>query len=425
MAIQTAQEQLLLEIINRARLDPNAEAARLGIPLNEGLPAGTIKPTAKQPLAMNDDLIQAARLHSANMNARDFFAHDDPQTGTDPGDRTANAGYPSAFVGENIAFRGTTGAISLDTAMVNQLHADLFIDAGVAGRGHRTNYMLADWKEIGNGFNVGQFTQNGTTFNSVMLTEDFGSRQNRILTGVAYNDNRVNNDFYDIGEGDAGVRVNAGAATSAVGGYARDISAAAQVITFTGVPKVIKVGIGAGTDNVKLDVVDGNTIFSSANITSLVGAAGAKLLGIANLSINGGVLGETLTGNRGANIINGNAGNDILVGSVGKDTHTGGAGNDTFRYSAASQSTVGAAADIIKDFDDIGNDVIDLKAFPGTLVYRGTGAFTAAGQVHVKEIAGPDILVEVNTGGSLAPDLQIRLAATTIASMTATDFLLA
>ena len=56
MALQTAQEQLVLELINRARLDPAAEAARFGIALNEGLPAGTISTAAKQPLAMDDAL---------------------------------------------------------------------------------------------------------------------------------------------------------------------------------------------------------------------------------------------------------------------------------------------------------------------------------------------------------------------------------
>ena len=38
MANMTPQEQLMLELINRARMDPNAEAARYGIALNEGKP---------------------------------------------------------------------------------------------------------------------------------------------------------------------------------------------------------------------------------------------------------------------------------------------------------------------------------------------------------------------------------------------------
>src|ERR1700741_4867830 len=69
MTTMAAQEQLLLEMINRARLDPNGEAARLGITLNEGLAAGTISADAKQPLAGNNQLARAAEGHSNAMQA--------------------------------------------------------------------------------------------------------------------------------------------------------------------------------------------------------------------------------------------------------------------------------------------------------------------------------------------------------------------
>ena len=46
-------EQYLLELINRGRADPAAEAARYGIDLNEGLSPGTISSDPKQPLAVN------------------------------------------------------------------------------------------------------------------------------------------------------------------------------------------------------------------------------------------------------------------------------------------------------------------------------------------------------------------------------------
>src|SRR5438105_2361486 len=60
----TPAEQYLVELINRARMDPSAEAARLGIALNEGLAAGTISTAAKQPLAINPNLTDAAGKHS-------------------------------------------------------------------------------------------------------------------------------------------------------------------------------------------------------------------------------------------------------------------------------------------------------------------------------------------------------------------------
>src|SRR3954468_21380533 len=55
----TTYEQYMLELINRARANPAAEAARLGIDLNEGLAASSISTAAKQPLAINDKLTYA------------------------------------------------------------------------------------------------------------------------------------------------------------------------------------------------------------------------------------------------------------------------------------------------------------------------------------------------------------------------------
>ena len=70
-----AAEQFLLELINRARLDPVVEAARNGIDLNEGLAAGTITAGAKQVLVSNDLLERAAVLHSQFMIDADIFSH--------------------------------------------------------------------------------------------------------------------------------------------------------------------------------------------------------------------------------------------------------------------------------------------------------------------------------------------------------------
>ena len=89
----TAVEQMILELINRARLDPAAEAARDGIDLNEGLPAGTISAGSKQPLAMNEILLTIARAHDQDMIANNYFGHID-SSGKDPSERMTAAGYP-------------------------------------------------------------------------------------------------------------------------------------------------------------------------------------------------------------------------------------------------------------------------------------------------------------------------------------------
>ena len=49
MPVPTAQEVLMWQLVNRARLDPVAEAARYGIDLNEGLAAGTIAEEVDRP----------------------------------------------------------------------------------------------------------------------------------------------------------------------------------------------------------------------------------------------------------------------------------------------------------------------------------------------------------------------------------------
>jgi Ca2+-binding RTX toxin-like protein len=143
-------------------------------------------------------------------------------------------------------------------------------------------------------------------------------------------------------------------------------------------------------------------------------------------SILGSNFADTLTGGGGADQIFGGAGADKLNGGLGKDELTGGNAADRFIFSAKSHSVVGANADRIMDFDDVNTgDRIDLSAlFATTMVYRHAAAFTAAGQVRINDVAGADVVVEVNTGGTLAPDFSIRLVNTTLASMNAGDFVL-
>ena len=71
----TANEQLMLELVNRATARSRRRGQRQGIGLNKGLGHGTIKATAKQPLAMNMDLLEAARAHSNWMLDKDIFDH--------------------------------------------------------------------------------------------------------------------------------------------------------------------------------------------------------------------------------------------------------------------------------------------------------------------------------------------------------------
>src|SRR5207245_6722527 len=115
----TAVEQLFLEQLNDARANPAQYGASIGLDLSAVPPA--------QPLAFDTRLIQAARLHSQDMNDRAYFAHVTPD-GIDPGQRIANAGFVTNNWGESIAggYAGPSDAL-----------AGLIIDAGVPTLGHR------------------------------------------------------------------------------------------------------------------------------------------------------------------------------------------------------------------------------------------------------------------------------------------------
>jgi Ca2+-binding RTX toxin-like protein len=163
--------------------------------------------------------------------------------------------------------------------------------------------------------------------------------------------------------------------------------------------------------------------------------AGGRAIG-GNDMLYGDAGNDTIFGNGGNDLLDGGAnsdtlqggdGNDVLIGGAGRDMLTGGAGNDTFRFLGKTHSPHGAQRDIIMDFDAVGqgNDRIDVsRLFGPKMTYIHNAAFSAAGQVRINDIPGDDVIVEVNTGGSLAADFSVRLKATTLASMNAGDFVL-
>lgn len=210
----TAYEQFILELINWERTYPDRAAAYYGIDLNEGLAPGTLPSGARQPLAMNLDIIEAARDHSAWMLANDVFSHQGAG-GSTFSERMTAAGYEDWIrAAENIAWWGTTGTYTkAEMALeVERLEENLFVDEGIAGRGHRVNILNPDLKEVGIGIALGDMRG----YNAIMLTEDFGTRRgDSFLLGVVFDDDAVQlNGFYDPGEGLGGARVTATNLTS-------------------------------------------------------------------------------------------------------------------------------------------------------------------------------------------------------------------
>lgn len=131
----------------------------------------------------------------------------------------------------------------------------------------------------------------------------------------------------------------------------------------------------------------------------------------------------TVTGSARGDEFHGSDFADIWIGGNGVDNSWGEAGNDIFRFTNVSHSTV-ASPDRIHDFG-FGNDKIDVSfLFGPAMVFRGTLAFNGLGQVRVVDVAGPDVLIQVNVSGNLAPDMSIRLVDTTVMDITAGDFIL-
>lgn len=253
----TAQEVLVIELINRARFDPAAEATRYGIGLNDGITGTQITTDRKPPVTVNLLLTDAARVHSQWMLDSDIFSHTGANNNS-PTDRMITAGY--AFTGswsngENIAFGGTT-ASSIDlTQYAFTHHEGLFKSAG-----HRVNILAAGFREIGVGQKQGYFFTEGKNYLSSMLTEDFAKSGNSyFLTGVVYADTN-NNQFYDVGEGLDGITITTNGKSYpvyATGAYSIPLASGTYDVALTGASlgNTVNYQVSITNANIKLNVI--------------------------------------------------------------------------------------------------------------------------------------------------------------------------
>lgn len=412
----SAAEQYMLELINRARLDPLGEAARQGIGLNQDLSPGQLQTGSRGVLAPEAALELAASGHSQWMLASDIFSHTGLNNSS-PSDRAVTAGYQGWGAGENISWRGTTGVMNLEAA-IGQQHADLFRSSG-----HRVNLLWDSYREIGIAQEAGAFTYNGTAYNSSMVTQNF-STQGEVfyVTGVVYDDLN-GDDFYSIGEGRGGASLaTAGDSTTsaAAGGYALQASNGGLVaVSGTVNARAFSLEIRVDGVNAKLDVVDGDTVLVSADVTLLTGIRNARLLGNAEIDAVGSHEANLLEGNSAANLLsglNGNdrlcgfGGNDVLSGGLGADRIFGGAGRDRLFGGAGDDSlTGGSGADSFVFGFGAGDDVI--ADFAGTDLLRldarlWGGTMSTAAEVlatHAGIVAG-DVVIDLGQGHSIRLD---------------------
>ncbi|RDI61750.1 hemolysin type calcium-binding protein [Microvirga subterranea] len=357
MTQPSANEQYMLELIN-------AERAKVGA----------------QALAFDANLLTSAENHSLWMLSSDTFSHTG-SNGSDPTQRMTSAGYQ--FTGswasaENIAWATTRDQSGFQDEVL-LLHQNLMNSTG-----HRTNLLNESFREIGIGFEVGDYQGRESAF----VTENFTrSGTGSLLTGVAYQDKDADR-FYDPGEGLGGVSISAvssngqayTASTMTAGGYQLDLPAGTYTVTFSGggIASTSRTVV-IGSTNVKVDLVSPAAGPTSAPLDParpvMSGTGGSnKLIGTADADVIKGLGGndqiqgqagnDRLDGGTGNDKINGGAGSDLLFGRGGRDSLSGGLNNDKLYGGANADTFIFRGKwgyDRVMDFQD-GLDKLDLRS---------------------------------------------------------------
>jgi uncharacterized protein YkwD len=258
----THEETLILELINRFRADPKAEALRI-LPAGEGDKPYSGKGVdwkmfkdemdalhPAPPVFFNLDLLEASRRHARYMILNELTHVEDPAKagfyGVGFGERCTKAGYKGFAGGEN-AFRDPSSPLGS--------HKGFVVDNGEGpggmqpGRGHRSNMINPGFREVG----CSAVPHGG----HISVVHDLGSRKPRLVGGVVYFDR--NHDYaYDMGEGVGGVKIacsDGGSTTTwKSGAYVLDLKGEGQVtVTAEYLGQSHTETIPAGKNNFKFD----------------------------------------------------------------------------------------------------------------------------------------------------------------------------
>ena len=416
----TASEQLFLELINSARLDPLGNAARYisdYAPLTSGnsdiqsalnyfgvngslllQQFSALVPV--QPLAFNDALAAAARAHNVAMINADTQSHQLPGEASF-GARLQAQGYSYSSAGENVYAYA-------DSELYG--HAGFMVDWGGSAAsggmqspaGHRQNIMSASFREIG----VGVTLENSgaTSVGPMVVTQDLGVRQNSnsfsLVLGVSYND-ADDNAFYSVGEGVAGLNVALGATsttTSAGGGYTLELNATGlQTLRFSGgeLSSAVDVSLNlVNGKNYKIDVIDAHTLQTSVSATVSGPISVINALGLSGLSLTATSGSQTINGSAGNDTLNGGAGNDTLFGGAGNDSLRGGSGSDTLHGGNGNDTYVVTRGDTLIEAGAAGIDTVrsavswKLGANLEHLSLVGANAVNATGNAAANHLTG-------------------------------------
>ena len=254
----TAMETEMLELVNRLRANPQAEAELM---IKAGMAPGHVdlkmfkeemdKEKACQPLVFNLKLIDAARKHTKYqlINGQGHVQTQGKEgfTGVNMMDRYKEAGYSGGFGGVNV-FIYSNGPWHGQVAFV----IDWKLDASDGGmqetRGHRKNLLNAAYSEVG----IGMASETNAA-----VTQNFG-KTSRAIGGVAYKDKNKNG-RYDAGEGIGGVEISFGGKkvkTWKSGAYTLPAGSGGGKISAAWGSKNLSAVVPSGDENFKFDFIE-------------------------------------------------------------------------------------------------------------------------------------------------------------------------
>ncbi len=276
-------EQYLLELTNRIRLDPDNELGRILIGRDKEvrnaldyfeIDLDVLRQQWNElecvpPLAWSGELHDSAEVHNQRTIAADTQSHFLPN---EPGliDRIRDAGYDPSSVAENIFAYPES---------IEAAHAGFAIDWGVGPNGiqepagHRISMTNSLYREVG--IDITEEHDPNTSVGTFVVTQHFGIDRSAIwgmgdayLVGVVYTDMIKDDDFYTPGEGIGNVTITASdlvndrvfsATTWDAGGYQIALPRGDYRVDFTadlngdGAIEVVSRQITMSNENLKLD----------------------------------------------------------------------------------------------------------------------------------------------------------------------------
>ena len=206
----SAEEQLFIYLLNKARHNPPAYGKSIGLDLDKVEP--------RPPLAVNKELTSSARFRAEDLSARNYFSHVDPD-GIGPNWHALESGYALGRQYARDKKANNIESLQAGCRQAGDILSNLVIDRGVSSLGHRKHLLSMDdfyaqAREVGVGCFVPADGISGDKkarhYNGYFAAHTARTDSTDVfVTGVVYDD-KNGNGLYDSGEGLGGVTVNCG-----------------------------------------------------------------------------------------------------------------------------------------------------------------------------------------------------------------------